>query len=192
MFHEQEIAMNSSKRPRLSFPFQVLVALTGLLVGPALSHAEGPPRPADMKKTVEAFAGNWLLDATITMPGAPPQKTKLAFDCKKTALGKAVICNADGNFPGTGPSQAAFLVGYDTLGKAVHFMGVTSDDEVHDHKCQWKTPASLECEPLKGGSGGEPVTEELSFVSGKGMLTLKSTTITKDGQRMGFEAVGKR
>lgn len=80
------------------------------------------------------------------------------------------------------------------LGKTNLFMAVAlfTDGEVHDHKCAWKSDTSLECEPLKGGMGGEPITEELAFTSGANTLAFKSTTILKDGGRIAFEATATR
>jgi hypothetical protein len=91
-----------------------------------------------------------------------------------------------------GPWQGSFMVGYDLLARQVHFMGLTSDEEVHDHKCNWKTETSLECEPLKGGLGAQPATEELGFTVGPKSLAFKSTTILKDGTRIVFDGSAKR
>jgi hypothetical protein len=169
--------------------FAGLVVLS--LVGVARAE-EAPAPPPELKKTVEAFTGNWAMDGAVTLPGGTPTKMKMKLDCRKTALGKGVACSGTANIPGMGPWQGSFMVGYDQLTKQVHFMGVTSDEEVHDHKCAWKGDTSLECEPLKGGLGAQPATEELSFAVGPRMLGFKSTTIMKDGSRIGFEASGQR
>jgi hypothetical protein len=52
------------------------------------------------------------------------------------------------------------LVAYDFCSKAVHFMAVTSNDEIHDHKRHWQGDQTLQCDPLKGGMGGMPITED--------------------------------
>jgi hypothetical protein len=166
-----------------------IVAVVGLIGGAQLARAaEGTPPPApEVDKTVAAFAGRSVYDTTITMPGGKPQKTKLTFDCKKTALGKAVACMFTGNIPGTGPYEGSFLIGYDTHGKAVHFMAITSDEEVHDHVCRWSGD-ELPCDPLKGGMGGQPVTEELSFSFAGKKRSFKSTITFADGSKATFEA----
>jgi hypothetical protein len=82
-------------------------------------------------------------------------------------------------------------VGYDTFGKAFHFMGMMSDEEVHDHKCSWKGNA-LECEALKGGMGGGPVTEDLRFTFDGKTSGFTSVCTFTDGSKATFEASGKR
>jgi hypothetical protein len=153
--------------------------------------AEPAAPPPELAKTVAAFNGKTVYDSTITLPGGKPVKAKLTIDCKKTALGKGVACQLSGNIPGIGPYEGAILVGYDTHGKAVHFMAITSDEEVHDHVCHWKGD-ELPCAPLKGGMGGQPVVEELSF-SFVGKQRAFSSTITfADGGKATFEAMAKR
>ena len=111
-----------------------LLSLFTLILGVSAARAEGTAPPPELKKTADAFAGKWLYDTTVTMPSAKPVKTKLTVDCKKTALGKAAACRWSGNIPGDGPFEGTAVVGYDTFGKAVHFMDLF-DEEVHDHKC---------------------------------------------------------
>jgi hypothetical protein len=166
----------------------VLVAVTAL---PMLARAEPSAPPPELKATVDAFAGRWALDGSITMPDGKAVKAPVALDCKKASLGKAVTCSMAGKVPGMGPFEGSFLIGYDTFSKAVHFMGITSDEEVHDHRCLWKGQA-LACDPLKGGFGGEPITEDLSFsFEGKGIRFLSTTTM-KDGGKLVFEGNGRR
>ena len=162
-----------------------------ILVGVARAE-EAPAPPPELKKTVEAFAGNWVFDATVIAPGLSPTKMKMKMDCQKTALGKGVACSGNASIPGMGPWQGSFMVGYDLLAKQVHFMGVTSDEEVHDPKCLWKSDTSLVCETLKGGLGAQPATEELAFTAGPKMLAFKSVTTLKDGSKIDFEGTAKR
>lgn len=172
-----------------------LIVFTGLalvsLAGRARAEEPAPP-PPEVKKTVEAFAGNWLFDGSVTVPGGAPTKMKMKMDCQKTALGKGVACSGNANIPGLGPWQGSFMVAYDQFAKQVHFMGVTSDEEVHDHKCLWKSDTSLVCETLKGGLGAQPATEDLNFTVGPRMLAFKSVTTLKDGSKIDFEATAKR
>lgn len=175
--------------------FKKVIVLAGLALGSLVGVAraeEAAPPPPEMKKTIEAFHGNWVFDGTVVPPGGAPTKMKMKFDCQKTALGKGVACSGSANIPGMGPWQASVMVGYDLLMKQVHFMAVTSDEEVHDHKCLWKSDTSLVCEPLKGGLGAQPATEDLAFTVGPKLLAFKSVTTLKDGSKIDFEGTAKR
>jgi carbon monoxide dehydrogenase subunit G len=177
-------------RARVGAAAVALVAAL-LATAPVASAAEGAPAP-ELKRTVAAFAGKWIMDTTITAPGGPPQKTQLTTTCRETAGGKAVSCDMVGKVPGAGPMEAAFIVGFDTFGKRVHFMAITSDEEVHDHVCRWTDATTLACDPLKGGLMGDAITEDLVVTSGPQRLSFKSTMTLKDGGRVLFEAAGRR
>jgi hypothetical protein len=71
-------------------------------------------------------------------------------------------------------------------------MAMTSDDEVHDHRCSWKTETSLVCDPLRGGSGGQAITEELSFEVKGNAGSGKSVMTFADGSKATFELSGRR
>jgi len=177
----------------MSKKLNVLALFTVLASASARAESAEPPAPPapELKKTVDAFAGKWLYDTTITMPGGKAVKAKLSMDCRKTALGKAVSCLWSGNIPGDGPFEGTAVVGYDTFGKSVHFMGVFSDEEVHDHKCAWKGN-DLQCELLKGGMGGGPVTEDFSLKFEGNRSSFLSICTFGDGTKTTFEASGKR
>jgi carbon monoxide dehydrogenase subunit G len=164
--------------------------------GAAESPPNAPPaaaaQPPEIKKTVDAFAGRWIMDTTITAPGSAPQKAPLKVTCRETAGRKAVTCDMVGNIPGSGLMEAAFIVGFDTFGKRVHFMAITSDEEVHDHVCRWTDASTLACDPLKAGLMGEPVTEDFVITSGAHRLSFKSTMTLRDGSRIVFDGVGRR
>jgi hypothetical protein len=151
------------------------VVMTSMLAAADLRAEPTPTLPAEVKKTVDAFAGRWTLDGTISMPGEGPKKATLKMDCKKTAMGKGVACSM------SGPFDASILVGYDRYGKAVHFMAVTSDDEVHDHKCHWQGDQKLVCDPLKGGMGEVAITEDLEFTVGAKKVGFTSVIVMPDG-----------
>lgn len=165
-----------------------LVVATLIGTAPAASAAA----PPEIKRTVDAFAGQWVMDTTITAPGSAPQKAPLKVTCRPTANGKAVTCDMLGDIPGSGPLEAAFIVGFDTFGKKVHFMAMTSDEEVHDHVCRWTDASTLTCDPLKGGLMGDPVTEDFVITSASQKLSFKSTMTLKDGSRIVFDGVGRR
>ena len=157
---------------------------------PAGMAAQGPT--AEQQRAVEAFAGQWLYKATITMPDGKPVRADLAMSCSKTAGGKANVCTLKGEVPGVGPMDAAVLVGLDRLDNKVHFMAMTSDDELHDHVCGWQDARNLVCEPLQGGLGGQAISEDLSFTFDADQGSFKSVIKFADGKQMVFEAAGGR
>ena len=152
--------------------------------------AQGPT--AEQRRVVEAFAGQWLYHSTITMPDGKPVRAELPMTCASTAGGKANVCTLAGEIPGAGPMEATVLVGVDRLDNKVHFMAMTSDDELHDHVCSWQDAKSLACDPLQGGLGGQAITEELSFTFDADQSSFKSVVKFADGKQMVFEAVGGR
>ncbi len=171
------------------FPFVALFLLAGGNGAAASPPASAPP---ELARTVAAFLGHWTLDATQSLPGGESEKGKFELDCKKTALGKAVACAMRGKLPRSGASEGSLIVGFDTHGGKVHVMVVTSDESVHDHVCAWKGDARLTCDPLVGGSGGQPITEDLSFSFGPRTLTMNVVATLKDGGRVLFDASGQR
>ena len=187
--HEDGAAL--SRKPAAGGRTVGIALVMAVLFGATPFATAAAPAP-EIKKTVDAFAGRWVMDTTVTAPGSPPQKAPLKVDCRPTANGKAVTCDMSGNIPGSGPMEAAFIVGFDTFGKRVHFMAMTSDEEVHDHVCQWTNASTLACDPLKGGLMGDSVTEDLVITSEGQKLAFKSMMTLKDGSRIGFDAVGRR
>ena len=161
---------------------------------PPVAPPVPPAPPAQIKATVDAFKGNWKLAATVTPPGQDkPLLFKMSMNCKAIAAGNAVSCDGKAKTP-MGPWAGNFVVAYDAYSKAVHFFGVTSDFEVHDHVCQWSTPTDLKCTPLKGGTGpgGEEITEDLSMHFDKRTMEMTSASHMKGGATMTFAAKGKR
>jgi len=202
----REILVPSPARPKVRPTVTVATAAAVLALAVALPlaaaraadapKAPAPPAerkpPAEVKKTVDAFAGTWSYDGTVTMPGAKPVKAPIEMTCKKGALGKAVACAFSGNIPGSGPLEASLLVGFDTFHKNVHFMAMTSDEEVHDHVCNWRSATELVCDSLKGGLMGDEVTEDFSLTFAGDRGSFRSVMKLKDGSQVLFEATGKR
>ncbi len=60
-------------------------------------------------------------------------------------------------------------------------MAVTSDDEIHDHKCHWQGDQKLHCDPLKGGMAGMAITEDLAFTLGPRKLGFHAVITMPDG-----------
>lgn len=147
---------------------------------------------ADQRRAVDAFAGQWVYHTTITAPGAAPVKADITMNCTKTARGRALVCSFKGDVPGTGPLDAGVLIGADPLDGKVHFMAMTSDDELHDHICAWKDSKNLMCDPLRGGLGGQAITEDLSFAFDGDNGSFKSLTHLGDGTQVLMEAAGPR
>ena len=161
---------------------------------PAPAPPAAPAAPAEVKATVDAFKGNWTVDAALTVPGAKEAaKFKMSFNCHVIALGNGVSCDSKAKTP-MGANEGTFLVAYDPYSKAVHFISVTSDFEVHDHLCQWKGTSDLNCTPLKTGVGpaGDEITEDLTMHFEKSAVSFTSTTHMKGGATMVFEGKGKK
>jgi hypothetical protein len=167
-----------------------LLAVLGL--APAVAALADTAPPPEVKATVDAFKGNWTFDASVTAGTDKPAQFKMTFNCKAIAAGNAVACDAKAKTP-KGPFEGTFVVAYDPYSKAVHFIGVTSNFEVHDHVCQWKA-ADLVCTPLKTGIGpaGEEITEDVSMHVEKATATFTSTSHHKGGATMVFEGKGKK
>src|SRR5262249_1560911 len=169
--------------------FVLLTLVGGLATARAAETA--PPPPPELRKTVDAFVGKWVYDSTVTMPNGKAVKTKLTVDCRKTALGKGAACHWSGNIPGSGPFEGTAVVGYDTWGKNVRFMGVFSDEEVHDHTCMWQG-STLNCGSLKAGMAGGPITEDLSLMFEGNASSFNSVLTLADGGKVTFEGKATR
>src|SRR5690242_9050701 len=66
---------------------------------PPAAPPEPKPTPEQIK-TVEAFAGDWTYEATITLPQGKTVKAPIGLACKKIAAGKGAACSMAGDFPG--------------------------------------------------------------------------------------------
>jgi hypothetical protein len=135
----------------------------------------------------------------------------MTFNCKEVAGKTAVSCESKQKTP-MGPYEGLFVVSFDPFSKAVHFISVTSMNEVHDHVCKW-SGYDLNCTPLKGGSGpaGDELTEDLKMKFEPAatckpkegadpivscppkMVTFTSVSkMTKGGATLTFEGKGKK
>lgn len=155
--------------------------------------------PAEVAETVRNFQGNWTFDASLKAPGMSQASTfKMTFNCKPIAGGNAVSCESRAKTP-AGPFEGTFLIGYDPFSKAVHFIGVTSQFEIHDHVCHWNQGVAgkfgLGCTPLKAGTGadGKELIEELSigFHKDGKEVEFTSTSHLTGGGEIVFSGRGK-
>ncbi|HSN30025.1 MAG TPA: DUF1579 family protein [Kofleriaceae bacterium] len=159
----------------------------------AAAPAPAPP-PPELKKTVDAFVGNWTIDGTATMPGgAAPMKLKETVVCTKAVAGRVASCTGRANIPGMGKVEDLMVVTYDAEAKKVRVMGISSMGDVHDHVCTWKDDKTLACDPLQVTAMGSPatVTFEMTWTDAK-TATMNETVTMKDGSKMTMEGVGKK
>jgi len=136
--------------------------------GSAQAARTAPSKPPEaspeQKKLVEAFVGSWSLDADLMLPNGARRDAELGLQCKKTAGGKAALCTLGSRELAPGRAyEAAILVGYDPYDKDVHFMMMSSDDELWHRPCTWKGDTTLACGPKRTGVMGMPVTSEVTF-----------------------------
>jgi hypothetical protein len=148
--------------------------------------------PPEVKKTVDAFAGHWVLTGTDKEPGAKePVHLALTIDCKRTALGAAVNCLFVGQLPGAGRIEAASVIGYSPDEQVVRWMEISSTREYHDHRGRWKGN-EIEFEPMAYTISGKQATEHLSVAfPSAGRLTMRSVTETVEGSST-LECTAKR
>jgi len=155
-------------------------------------QSEATATPPEVKKTVDAFRGYWVLTGTETEPGPqPPRQVKLTIDCKPTALGAAVNYSFSGQLAGVGRLEAASVIGYSPDEKVVRWMEISSTGEYHDHRGRWKGDV-IEFEPLEYSIAGRKATEYLSInFPSAGKLSLRSVTETGVGKSI-LECTRKR
>jgi hypothetical protein len=159
--------------------FGVLLVVPWLL---ARADDAAPPAPPEVKKTVDAFAGQWTLTGTDREPGATtPAAVKATMDCKPAALNAAVACLIAADVSGA-RIEAATVIGYSPDEHLVRWMEISSTGEYHDHHGRWNGN-QIRFEPLTYTAGGERMTEyfSLSLASGERMVW-KATTKTRQGE----------
>jgi hypothetical protein len=171
--------------------FPAVFAVTMLVSMGCLPKAYGQSGaaaiPLEMKKTVAALLGHWVLTGTGTDPGQAPMHFKLTMDCTSTALGKAVIAH----FFAPGQFEASTVIGYSPEERVVRWMEITSTGQYHDHRGRWQGNV-IEFEPFKFTTSGKRAIEHfwIGFPS-TGKLWLKSVTETSEGKSI-LECTGKR
>jgi hypothetical protein len=148
--------------------------------------------PPEVNKTVEAMQGTWAGSMVANVPGFPAETFNWTMDCRVVARGAGVSCTNTGK-ASIGVMAESCLLAYDSEGKAVHYMCVTSMGEVHDHKGKWKDERTIEFEPLRAGMMGQQITETLRWYF-PDVNTIDKTSEVKlaDGSSMNFEFRGKR
>ena len=167
----------------------LMVTLLPSRVHPQSKESALPP---EVKRTVDAFVGHWIITGTDMEPGAKaPVKFELTLDCKVAALGAAVACSFAGKLPNVGESQAAAVIGYSPDEQVVRWMEISSTREYHDHKGRWKGD-EIEFEPLQYSVSGNKATEYLRIgFPASGKLALASVTETAEGKSV-LECTGTR
>jgi len=173
--------------------FKWTVAGAVVLSGVVEAQAEGPATPPpEIKKTVDAFVGHWVLAGTDQEPGsAMPAHFKVIFDCKRTSLGAAVVCTIAARIPGVGPIEAAAVIGYSPDEQRVRWMEISSTGEYHDHRGEWNGD-TIAFEPLAYTISGATATEYLSIrFPSPGHQDLRSVTETTEGKSI-LEWAGPR
>jgi hypothetical protein len=168
------------------------ILMVTLLPSRVRSQSKESAAAPEIKKTVDAFVGHWIISGTDMEPGAKgPLKFELTLDCKPTALGAAVTCSFAGNLPNVGPLEAAAVIGYSPEEQVIRWMEISSTGEYHDHKGKWKND-EIEFEPLEYSVLGKKATEYLRIgFPASGKLTLTSLTETAEGKAV-LECMGKR
>lgn len=176
---------------KLSSMIVILLALSTAAVAEEAKPVAPPPPPPEVKKTVDALAGNWIADMTMTMPGQAPVKFKGTWRCKKIAGNTAVECSMSEKVPGMGLMEETDLWGYDPETRSVHAMTWNNLGEIHDHRGAWKDDKTIEF-AHSATAGGKPVEETfvMSF-NGSKKLTFKSVSKTAEGTAI-FEGEATR
>jgi hypothetical protein len=150
-----------------------------------------PPPPAEVKKTVAAFIGHWILTGTDLEPGATaPAAVNGTMDCKSAALGAALSCLIAADISGA-RIEAATVIGYSPDDHLVRWMEISSTGEYHDHHGQWRGDRIV-FEPLTYTVGGAKMTESfaVSFASSDRMHWKVTTKMLEGESRL--ELTGAR
>ncbi len=168
-------------RTRLPVGGVILASIVFGALPPLVSGENAAPLPPDVKKTVAAFAGHWVLTGTNSEPGAKaPARVKAVIDCKSAALGAAVNCLIGADVSGS-HIEAATVIGYSPDEHVVRWMEISSTGEYHDHRGTWHG-TEIGFEPLTYTAAGAKMTEYLRIAfPSPGKMILKSTTRTNDG-----------
>ncbi len=111
---------------------------------PAQAQAQEPtPKlPAEGKRWVEGFRGNWTGRAKLTA-GERELSGTMRMTCVKSSAGWATICKGSFTAPGARPEEDTYLMGWDVGTKQAHMYEVTSAADVHDHVGAWSDDRSI-------------------------------------------------
>ena len=160
-----------------------------LVAAPAFAGA-----PPEVEKTTTAFRGKWTAEVTLTVGNATPETVPADLACRSIANGAGTACAMTGT-SSLGAFEANCLIAFDPVGSTgVHFMCVTTDGEVHDHRGRWTDATHLTFERLSwsggpGGSGWEDLS--CAWPTPKTM-TWTSITSMPDGTRVKFEVDARK
>jgi hypothetical protein len=173
-----------------------LLAASGISMGAAAAAQEGEGKgtapPLEIKKTVDAFRGHWVLTGTDTEPNSKaPARLTGTIDCQSAALGAAVNCHIAADVHGAGHIEAATVIGYSPDERVVRWMEISSTGEYHDHRGTWVSH-EIHFEPLTYSISGEKATEDLTIdFPSPGKLTMKAITESAGGKSI-LEVTGIR
>ncbi|HKA87365.1 MAG TPA: hypothetical protein VKE22_06840 [Haliangiales bacterium] len=167
--------------------------ILGASVLSVLATAAAAP-PSEVKRTVDAFVGNWTFNGKLTLPGGKAVDVKNeAFDCSKVAGGTVIACTGKADIPGVGASEDTALIAWDAEAKKLHLVGADSSGLFHDHVCAWKDDKTLTCDPLAVTVEGQPATVDFTAIWADAKnITMIETWTMKDGSKWGYEGKGRR
>jgi len=132
-----------------------LGAVVFVLAAAASAHAQAdkagkpaaapaaPTLPAEGKKYVEGWLGQWTSSDTTLTSGGQKTQGALRMGCEKVSSGWGVLCKATLDFAGQPPSTTTFLMGWDIGTGEAHMFEVADSAEVHDHSGKWINDRSV-------------------------------------------------
>ena len=150
--------------------------------------------PPEVERTTSAFVGNWTAEATVKVGDAAPETFPLTLKCRAIADSRGAACDMSGT-SSMGPFAATCMMAFDPVGTTgVHFMCVTTDGEVHDHRGRWTDATHVAFDRLSwsGGPGGNGYEDlACSWPTAKTMVWT-SVTQASDGTKVKFDVNAKR
>ena len=173
---------------------RIVITILGLTISGLIQQSQAYPTPAhaEVERTVEAINGKWVGKMTAKVPKFPVEVFDWTMNCNVVARGFGASCT-NGGKASIGELAETCLLAYDTDGKAVHYMCVTSSGEVHDHKGKWTDAKTIEFEPLRGGMMGQTIIETIRWHFPTLNTIVKTSEVKlSDGSSMNFEFRGQR
>ena len=147
----------------------------------AVMLTSGVSAANDIKKPVDALAGTWTVDLTMTAPGQQPIKFKATLACRPAAAGTAVQCALDAEIPGIGGLHEIDVWAWEPETKILHDITVNNLGEVHDHQGSWKDEHTAVFAHT-ATQGGKPLEEKETVTFRRaGQMDFESTATTADG-----------